>query len=217
MKDIPLTHILEFISNFIDTGLAKSEKMLEFHKRKGFKNYSHSGFKELETDKIYKADKIYSFSVRCIDGYLKDYFAKILPITHTRTLKGLVTTVKPISKIDIDKLYTLTPALIKLEQGYWKGNIDLHTYYNMIIENSVKKAKSVIGNFDEDFDLFSDIKILNKTPVATRYKNISLLGDKLELNIANNDMAQKIAYILLGTGICENCSRGYGFVNYKSG
>jgi len=215
-RNTPLTHILEEISNFIDTGLGKNEKMLEFHEKRGYKNYSHSGFKELETDKIYKKGRVYSFSIRCIDKFLKDYFVKVLPDTGNSTMKGLETTVKLIPEIYIEKIYTLTPALLKLEEGYWKNQIDLLTYEKRIVENSVKKAKSVLGDFDEDFMLFSGIKMLNHKPIASRYKNISLLGDKFELSIAENEKAQQITYILLATGILEGNPRGYGFVNYKS-
>lgn len=217
MKNIPLDHILEEISNFIDTGLGKTEKMLEFHEGRGFKNYSHSGFKELEKDKIYKEGKIYSFSIRCIDEVLKNYFSQTLADTSTSTMKGLVAIVKPIPKIYIEKLFTLTPTIIKLDKGYWKGNIDFETYERRIIENSIKKAKAILGDFDENFVLYNNIKLLNRKPIATCFKNISLLGDKFELAIANNEMAQNISYILLGTGVCEICSRGFGFVNYKSG
>ena len=217
MKNIPLTHVLEEISDFIDIGLGKDKKMLEFHERRGFKNYSHSGFKELEADKIYKEGKIYSFSIRCINDDLKKYFSATLADTSTGTMKGLVSTVKLIPRIYIDKLYTLTPAILKFGEGYWKNHINFATYEKNIVNNSIKKAKSVIGDFDENFVLYNSIRMLNHKAIGTSYKNITLLGDKFEISIADNDMAQKIAYNLLGTGVCCNCSRGFGFVNYKSG
>ncbi|NMB07018.1 MAG: CRISPR-associated endoribonuclease Cas6, partial [Tissierellia bacterium] len=102
--------------------------------------------------------------------------------------------------------------------GYWKGNINFSTYEKRLIDNSIKKAKAILGeDFSEDFLLYNYIKVLNNKPILSRFKNISLLGDKIELNIADNERAQQIAYILLGTGILENNSRGYGFVNYSSG
>ena len=52
-------------------------------------------------------------------------------------------------------------------------------------------------------------------PVKIPYKNIHLLGDKIDLEIANNEMAQKLAYFALGVGLGENNSRSCGFVNYK--
>lgn len=218
MKNIHLNYILEEISHFIDLCLGKDEKMLEFHKRRGFKNYVHSGFKELEKSKFYKEGKIYSFSIRCIDEGLKDYFSKILSDVSSDTIKGLATTTKLIPKMYIEKLYTITPALIKLAEGYWKNNINFATYEKRLIENSIKKTKIILSeNFQEDFVFYNSIVMLNRKPISNSFKNISLLGDKFEISIADNERAQQIAYILLGTGILENNSRGYGYLNYKSG
>lgn len=218
LKNLELRSMLYEISSFIDRSLCKDEMMLEFHKKREYKNYVHSGFKEIEKDKLYKQGKIYNFSIRCIDKKLKDYFSLFLKDTSTDTMKGLVTIEKIIPRNYIEKLYTLTPALIKLNGGYWKGNINFSTYEKRLIDNSIKKAKAILGeDFSEDFLLYNYIKVLNNKPILSRFKNISLLGDKIELNIADNERAQQIAYILLGTGILENNSRGYGFVNYSSG
>ena len=51
--------------------------------------------------------------------------------------------------------------------------------------------------------------------ISVNYKNIKLLGDKLQLNIADDKLSQKIAYMALGTGLGENNSRGLGFVNFR--
>lgn len=218
MHNVALDNVLEEICNFIDLGLGQSEKMSSFHERRGYKYYVHSGFKELETDKLYKEGRIYSFSIRCVYEELMDYFTKVLCDISTETIKGLIATTKLIPKMYIQKLYTITPALIKLEEGYWKGHMPFSTYEQRLIENSIKKSKYLLGeNFDENFVLYNSIVMLNDKPISQNYKNISLLGDKFELYIANNDRAQQIAYILLGTGVLENNSRGYGFLNYKSG
>lgn len=218
MRDVALKNVLEEICSFIDLGLGQDEKMSKFHEGRGYKNYVHSGFKELELEKTYKEGKIYSFSIRCVGDELKNYFSMVLSDINTSTMKGLVTTVKLIPKVYIEKLYTLTPALIKLEEGYWKGNISFAKYEKRLLENSIKKAKLILGeDFSEDFVLYNSIEILNQKPIANCFKNIMFLGDKFELTISDNKMAQQIAYILLGTGVCEMNARGYGYVNYKSG
>ena len=68
---------------------------------------------------------------------------------------------------------------------------------------------------EEEFSLFTGVEFLNKCPVATEYKGIKLLGDKLRLHIADNTSAQSLAYMALGTGILEMNARGFGFVNYR--
>lgn len=216
-KDIKFDHILYEISNFIDSGFGKDKHMLEFHQRQGYKNYVHSGFKEIEKDKKYKEGNIYSFSIRCLDEKLKDYLCHTLKDTFNATMKGLATTVRAIVKKTIEKLYSLTPVLIKLDEGYWKGNIDFTSYEKRLIDNAMKKTKFVLGeDFNEDFVLYNRVELLNHKPICSKFKDISFLGDKVELHIAENAMAQQVAYILLGTGVLENNTRGYGFLNYKT-
>ena len=41
-----------------------------------------------------------------------------------------------------------------------------------------------------------------------------LLGDKMEIVVANNKGAQELFYMALGTGLLENNSNGCGFVNF---
>ena len=59
------------------------------------------------------------------------------------------------------------------------------------------------------------LEFLNEGPIVMEYKNVKLLGDKVRLQIADNDSAQKLAYMSLGTGLLEMNSRGAGFVNYR--
>ena len=59
------------------------------------------------------------------------------------------------------------------------------------------------------------LEFLNQGPIVMEYKNVKLLGDKVRLQIADNDSAQKLAYMSLGTGLLEMNSRGAGFVNYR--
>lgn len=52
-------------------------------------------------------------------------------------------------------------------------------------------------------------------PVPAVYKNVKLLGDKIRLSVADNEAAQNLAYMSLGTGLGEMNSRGFGFINYR--
>ncbi len=77
-----------------------------------------------------------------------------------------------------------------------------------------KYAKKYLG-LREDFQLFDSVEVINRQPIACAYKGVKLLGDKLDLYISNNQIAQELAYFALGTGILEMNPRGYGFVNDK--
>ena len=58
------------------------------------------------------------------------------------------------------------------------------------------------------------IKLILKTKFQYRDKEIKLLGDMIELEIAENDDAQKLAMLAIGAGLLEMNARGFGFVNY---
>lgn len=218
LKNIKLTYLLAEIAAFVDSALAMDKKMLEFHLAYGYKNYVISGLKELEGDKCYKEGKIYSFSVRCVKEELCNFLMEKLADAQTDAMKGLTAEVKIIPKLWIEKLYTVTPALIKVsKKGYWKGSLSFEEYEKRLFLNSVKKYKQLSGeDIDENFSLYHRIQMLNRKPIANKYKGICFLGDKLELAIAENEMAQTIAYMLLGVGLLENNSRAYGYLNFRA-
>lgn len=218
LKSIKLQSTLAEISSFVDAALATEPDMLQFHKAYGYKNYVVSGYKELEEDKCYKEGKLYTFSVRCVDKELCDFLTQKLKDTNTASMKGLVASSKVISKCFIDRIYSITPVIVKIPKvGYWKGNISLEQYEKLLFENAVKKYNQLTGEkINEDFQLYSQIRFLNKKPIGSNFKGIQLLGDKIELCIAENETAQAISHVLLGVGVLQNNSRGFGFLNYKA-
>ena len=105
---------------------------------------------------------------------------------------------------------------MKNNNGYWKSKMTLDDFERRLKENLIKKYNTIINTkISEDFDLYTTIEFKNNKPIATSYKEIKLLGDKISLNIAENEMAQNLAYMSIGTGILENNGRGFGFVNYR--
>ena len=94
--------------------------------------------------------------------------------------------------------------------------MSLDEYEGRLYANTVKKYNAFTGEqIEEDFPLSTNITFLNRHPISCRYKNISLLGDKLSLQVADDMKSQEIAYFILGTGLCELNSRGAGFCNFK--
>ena len=110
----------------------------------------------------------------------------------------------------------MTSTIVKTENGYWKNVMFLKEYERRLFENAVKKYNQFTeSKIDEDFQLYTNIEFLNKKPVGVQYKGIKLLGDKINLKVADNPRAQELAYFLLGAGLCEMNSRGFGFCNYR--
>ena len=116
----------------------------------------------------------------------------------------------------IDKLFNLTPLIVKTESGYWRDSINERDFENRIKVNLIKKYNSFTNQkIDEDFQFIQMLKIKNKVPVKAGYKGISVLGDKIELVPARNKFAQELAYFSLGVGIGDMCPRGMGFMGYR--
>ncbi len=204
------------IAKFIDGAMAKDERFLDLHQRNEFKNYCFDSFYPTENDKVYKSGGIYTFTLRTAKGDLADFLTKSLANYFNNSIKGLTTEVKIIPKKFIEKIYTLTPIIIKTESGYWKGNLSIDGFEKRIRENLIKKYNEINNTkIEEDFELYNSIEFKNKKPVSVNYKNIKLLGDKISINISSNPVAQELAYLSLGTGVGEMNSRGLGYVNYR--
>ena len=216
LKNIPIEDSQEIVSAFIDGGLSKDNRLLELHESNKFKGYCFDAPYPLEEDKIYKKDKIYTLTIRTIDKELADFFANKLVNEFNANIKGLTSEVRILPKKHIEKIYSITPTVMKNDDGYWKNKIKLDEFEKRLKVNLIKKYNSITNSkIDEDFQLYSTIEFKNRKPISIKYKNIKLLGDKISLNITENETAQELAYMSLGTGIFEMNARGYGFVNYK--
>lgn len=216
LADILLDDMLAVETQYIDSALALDEKWLKYHKSSEYKSYSFGGLYPLDSSGLYKKDNVYTITIRTVDCELAAYFSRVLVNHHTNKLKGLTIESRIIPKKFIQEIYTLTPVIQKNDNGYWRNNYTLEQYEKRLFENAINKYNAFTGSkINEDFQLYTQIQFLNKKPVKFSYKGITLLGDKINLKIADNKNAQDLAYFLTGTGLCENCSRGAGYCNYK--
>lgn len=216
LENISLDNTSKEIRKLIDDTLIIEEKYKEFHNKAGFKNYSFNLLYPLEKDKVYKKDCIYTFIIRTVDSELGMYFMNNLKNQHSDKIKVITMSKKVIPKKHIESIYSVTPIIAKFEDGYWRSNKAVEDLEKRIRENLIKKYNEFTNSkIDEDFELFQVIKFINRKPISTKYKNISLLGDKISFKVSENDMAQEIANFALGVGVGEINSRGFGFVNYR--
>lgn len=216
LADITYEDMLSVETAFIDSALAKDEIWREFHETNCFKVYVLNGMYPLEKDGIYKKDHIYTIIIRTVNPELASYFSNILRNHYTDKLKGLTVENRIIHKKLISELYTLTPVIIKSDNGYWRDKMSLDEYERLLKENLIKKYNEFTNQkINEDFELYTYIKFINRKPIANLYKEkIKLLGDKISIKIADNNMAQELAYFALGTGLGTTNARGFGYCNY---
>ncbi len=216
LKDIPVSGIQAETASLIDRGLVQSTELARLHDENKYKNYCYDSLFPIEPDRIYHRDKIYTLTIRTIDGKLARFFERQLVNGYTETMKALTAEIKLISQKHIDLLFSLTPVILKCESGFWKDTLSIEQYEERLKINLLKKWNQFYGEkLSEDFELFTGIEFLNKAPIAVEYKGIRLLGDKLRLHIAENRTAQALAQMAVGTGIGEMNARGYGTCNYR--
>lgn len=216
LEDIQLLKMQSYIAELIDCALAAQDELLTFHDTNKYKLYCFNGLYPLEKDGVYKKDRIYTVTIRTVDDCLAHYFAHQLCNYYTDTVKGVHSEIRKIPRKRIDEVYTLTPAIVKSNDGYWRNFMRIDQYERRLFENIVKKYNQYSEDkLDENFELYTSIRFLNRKPIANSYKKVCLLGDKLGLKIAYNDNAQRLAYFMLGTGILEMNARGYGYCNYR--
>ena len=216
LKNINFSNLNGEISRLIDKCFTHSEEMKKFHEVNNYKFYCFNSLYPLEKDKIYKEGQIYNLVIRTIDVDLFNYFKKYLANEYTDFMKGLVIKSKEIPQRFIEKIYSITPVVLKFENGYWKTNNNITIFEKRIKENLIKKYNSFYGEkIDEDVEIFKYIKLDNQKPIPIKYKDILLLGDKVTIEFAENEVAQKLADIAIGCSLGEMGSRGLGYCNYK--
>lgn len=204
------------ISQIIDKCFLKDKEYARFHEKNIYKFYNFNSFYPLEERGLYKAGNIYTVIIRTVNKRLVEFFEKNLVNEYTDSIKVLTIDKKMIPKKHIEKIYSITPIVIKCEKGYWKNNTSLAEYENRIKINLIKKYNKFNNTkIEEDFELFTFLKFENQKPVGTNFKGKKLLGDKLTFNVSENEIAQEIIYFALGTGLGEINARGLGFVNFK--
>lgn len=216
LEDISANRIQEEVTAFIDRGFLKDVRLKELHEINTFKNYCYDMPYPIEQDLVYKKGKIYTITIRTIDNNLADYFNEVCVNNYTKSIKGLVSEIRVLPKKHLRTVYTITPLIIKTEQGYWRTSMNISEFEQRLKNNLLKKWNCLHEQkLDDDFELYTLIELTNEKPISMEYKNIKLLGDKVRLHIADNKVAQNLAYMALGTGLGEMNSRGAGFLNYR--
>ncbi len=218
-KSIKVSDMQRVMSHFIDSYLNKDETFAQFHKSKTPKCYTMDLPYPVEKGLCeYKGDKIYQFRIRTISEELSSYLLGGIADHRTEEIKGLSRTVRVIPHRHIAGVYTLTPVvLINAEgRGYWRDIMSFSEYEDMLKKSIIHQYEVCTGQkIDHECPLYDQIELKNKCAIGVPYKGITLLGDKLSMQVSDNETAQKVMYYLLGSGLGSKSSRGFGFLGYK--
>lgn len=209
-QDLKNVETYEKISNLVSYAMLKDKNLKEIHEKNTFKNYVFCSLYPVQKDGIYKQNNIYSFDLRGIE------FLKIMKLKQVMTdlendyFKIIQINLQNHEQIKINKLVTLTPAIITTSRGDYDIKDDIDLVKNRILANIQKKYKNIY-NTEVNVDFIKEIKKTNRQSIKIPYKNINMLGNKFEIEIKEDPMSQNLAYLALSIGILEKNSLGLGF------
>ncbi|KNF08228.1 hypothetical protein CLPU_9c01240 [Gottschalkia purinilytica] len=213
-KDVHYIKVGEVIGQSISRLMLEDDYLKKLHKERCYK-FCYDIFYPIEKgDKVYKAGKVYIFNIR---SFNKEFISKIKTLLRRlddEYIKVLSIEEKEIKRRHITKIYTRTPVITTVEGKPWiAGEDDLLLLQDRLQKNLEKKYNQI---FNEEIKInhsfIQRINILNKKPIASLYKNIKLLGNKLEIYVNEDEDSQKLAHIAAGIGLGEKSSAiGGGF------
>ena len=200
----------EKISNLISYAMLKDKNLKEMHEKNTYKNYVFCSLYPVQKDGIYKQNNIYSFDLRGLEFSKIMKLKQVLANAENEYFKIIQINLQNHEQIEINKLVTLTPAIITTPKGDYDIKDDMNLVKNRILANIQKKYKNIY-NTEINVDFIKEIKKTNRQPIKIPYKNVNILGNKFEIDVKEDPMSQNLAYLALTVGILEKNSLGFGF------
>ena len=204
----------EKISKLISASMLKDQTLKQLHEENRYKNYVFCNLYPIEKDGIYKAGNIYTFQIRTIDFKLGLKIKQVLNNFQNEEFKVIVSDLESSTQRKINTLATLTPAIITSDKGDYLINNDMQLVKERILANAQKKYNQLY-NEKIDMDFIKSIKQTNNKPIKIPYKNINILGYKFEIEVKDDPISQKLAYLILSVGLLEKNAEGFGFCKAK--
>lgn len=229
LKDVFNKTYQEKIAAVIDKSFLVSDDKKSFHKERKLKGYVFNGFFDKnakDKDFKYPAGSVYSVRIRSLDENLMEFFKCYLGKIRTEEMQALTFEYRTLPDNIVQRIYSVTPAVCKFEDGYWKNSHTLEDVLQRIEQNARKKLAMFNEEVENDIDFIINAKKLNNYPIIREFnrksskevenQKIKLLCDKFEFEISPNESSQKLAKAIIGAGLLEMNARGFGYVNVKT-
>ncbi|WP_352417851.1 CRISPR-associated endoribonuclease Cas6 [Proteiniborus sp.] len=215
LRDMYFTDSSEIISKIINKAMLLDNDLSEKHKKNDYKNYVFNNFYPLENNKTYRRGRIYIFKIRTLDKVFAKKIRELIMKIESEDIKIIATDIKTIWKKHIVELYTVTPALITVDNKYWLPENDFILLQDRFNANLEKKYKAFYdNNFSINHSFIQRIELLNKIPFSFKYKNTRLLANKFRIIPNDDEQSQLLAFTAEAIGIGEkNSAAGLGFCN----
>lgn len=216
-KDIYFDEVTEKLSILINKSMLYDEYLKSIHEVNNYKLYVFEGLSPFEKDKVYKKGNFYMTRLRCIDKAISEAFRLCLKNTSTNEFDVLSVDTDEIIFKPVKNIFNVTPAIATINSESWTSKMNVDMLKNSINNNILKKIKMINGA-DEilSHDMIKSIEIKNMKPIAFKYKNRKLIGNKFDIQVKEDELSQIMAYIAISTGLLEKNSLGYGYCLYKN-
>lgn len=229
-QDVSFEDSFDAISKFINYSICQNEVYKQKHNQNVFNNYCFGSLFPIEKDKLYKKGNTYHFTFRTID----EKFAKELNNLFRENINNLYLQIvqverKDIKQFFISEIYSATPVVVSLkkeseksQQLFWtlEKSGDIIELQNQLQKNLIKKYEEFFGeklNPTQNFIQLLEIK--NHKPQSVYFrttknevqKKVRLMGNKFRIVPNEDEISQKLAFLILGVGLGEKISYGGGF------
>lgn len=205
----------EHIGNWISRSQLGDSYFKRAHYDKGFKHFVFSSLYPLEKDGVYQRGRAYILTIRSSkEDTLSRINACMRSCREDDNFQFISSEQRARRLPHITEMITITPAIVTIDHKPWVHENNIELLVKQLHANAEKKYKNLYP--DEQMEAFQPfiqgIRVENRKPIATSYKGRKLLGNKLRLFINEDDYSQKLANVVLGSGLAEKgSSLGAGF------
>jgi CRISPR-associated endoribonuclease Cas6 len=210
-KDVPAREVQADLAGLISNAMLFNEQLKTMHHQNKYKPYVFCAPYPLESDRIYRKNRLYCFHLRThalsFAAAMRTYLPRAKGVARVSS-----TELRTYSQTHITELVSLTPIIVTVNNRCWMPENGLGLLAERLHANAVKKYKGLDASFAEPEDpFFERIEILNRKPIVNNYKNTTLLGHKVHLSVKPHDWAQQLAFTVLGGGAAEKNALGFGY------
>lgn len=207
--------ILEPIGNWLSQAQLGDPFLKQAHYEKSYKHFVFSNLYPVEKDGLYQEGRVYVITVR---SSLEDIAVRLQmclkACRESEYFQLIVSELKPRRLGHITELLTVTPTVVTVDGKPWLPDDNLELLIERLHANAEKKYKSLKPDAADPIKqpFIQGVFIENRKPLAMAYKGRKLLGNKLHLLIHEDAYSQKLANVVMGSGLAEKGSiLGAGF------
>lgn len=210
-EDVPVRQVQSSLAALIANGMTFSDSLKELHQKNTFKPYVFSMPYPREVDRVYHKGRMYCFNLRTLKLdfalAMKNYLPKAQGNARVVSVE-----LRTYNQPHVSELISLTPIICTVDNRCWMPENGLALLANRLHSNAVKKCKAMNTDFTEPDEFFFElVNLLNQKPIGVSYKGTTLLGHKVQLKVKPHACAQQLAVTVLGQGLAEKNSIGFGY------